>query len=212
MGSLSVGRFPAARIEAPGDFLAGYRTALAVALAAVDAAAFARAAALLQDAVARGATLFLCGNGGSAAIANHAVCDFAKGAAEDSGLAPRIVSLVAGEALLTALANDIGYAEVFARPLRALGRPGDVLIAISASGASENVLGAIACARAQGLAVLALTGFDGGPAARQSDLSLHVPARNYGVVEDAHQALLHALAQYLRQAAMPPDQVPRSRF
>jgi len=90
--------------------------------------------------------------------------------------------------------------------------PGDLLITISASGDSENIVRALEWAGANGLAAIAMTGFSGGRSAGLADVNLHVAAENYGVVEDVHQSLMHCLSQYLRQRAMPPDLVSRRRF
>ena len=97
-------------------------------------------------------------------------------------------------------------------PLRTMARPGDVLISISSSGNSENIVRAVAWARDNGVGTIALTGFSGGRSADDADVNLHVDAANYGVVEDVHQSLIHVLAQYLRQKAMPPELVASRTF
>jgi phosphoheptose isomerase len=90
--------------------------------------------------------------------------------------------------------------------------PGDVLLAISSSGNSANILRALEWARGHGVATIAMTGFDGGGARALADVELHVPASNYGIVEDVHQSLMHCLAQFLRQQAMPPELIGRRAF
>jgi phosphoheptose isomerase len=102
--------------------------------------------------------------------------------------------------LITAIANDIGVEEMFAYQVGSLGKPGDVLISISSSGASPNIVEALKRAKGMGMHTIAMSGFQGGASRRVADISLHVAAENYGVVEDAHQSLMHILAQYLRQA------------
>ena len=99
---------------------------------------------------------------------------------------------------MTAIANDIGYDEIFSYQLVSLARPGDVLIAITSSGESPNIVKALEAAKASRVRTIAMTGFKGGRAAEMADITLHVDAHNYGVIEDAHQSLMHILAQYVR--------------
>ena len=180
---------------------------MAAALKSVQSSDIERAAAALKLAIADNNLIFSCGNGGSAAIANHLTCDCSKGIATDTGLRPRVVSLSATVELVTAIANDVEYAEIFAYQLRNAARPGDVLITISSSGDSENIVRALAWARDNGMTTIALSGFSGGRSASLADINLHVAARNYGVVEDAHQALMHILAQYVRHVRAARRQV-----
>lgn len=205
-------RFPDHPYDGAGTFCTDYFAELARAAASVDPAAVARAAALLAEAFSRDATLFSCGNGGSAAIADHLVCDCAKGVQTDTDWHPRVVSLSATTSLVTAIANDIAYAEVFAWQVETFARPGDVLLTISSSGNSPNIVRAVEAARARGVASIALTGFDGGASAKLADVNLHVAVHNYGIVEDTHQSLMHILAQYLRQSRMDPALVAARTF
>jgi len=156
--------------------------------------------------------VFSCGNGGSAAIANHLQCDHVKGVRTTTDLTPRVVSLSANVELLTAIANDRGYEDVFTYQLQSQSRPGDVLIAISSSGRSPNIVRALTWARDRGLRTIALTGFDGGGAKAVAEVAIHVDDANYGVIEDLHQAIMHALAQYIRQSRMTADVISSSVF
>jgi len=124
---------------------------------------------MLEAAIHNGHFVYSCGNGGSAAIANHLQCDFLKGAQTDTELLPRVVSLSSHLELITAIANDIAYDEVFAYQLRTLARPGDVLLTISSSGNSENIVRAVQWARDNRVGSIALTGFDGGRSATLAD-------------------------------------------
>lgn len=189
-----------------------YMDRVAKASASVDRAQVAKAADLLRAAYRSGATVFVCGNGGSASLSDHLACDHLKGVQTDTPLKPRVVSLSANVALLTAVANDIAFEEVFVYPLRTLARRGDVLAIVSASGDSENVVRAGTWAKAEGVYVIALTGFSGGRSGALADAHLHVAAENYGVIEDVHQSLMHVLAHYLRQEHMPKDLVADRRF
>ena len=146
----------------------------------------------------RGGTVFVLGNGGSAATASHFVCDLAKGTRTDGFPAFRVLSLTDNVPLMTAWANDTSYDRVFAEQLSALVRPGDVVIAISASGNSPNVLAATRVARQLGAATIALTGQSGGRLGRLAELTIRVPARSVEQVEDAHLAIAHSLCVALR--------------
>jgi len=204
--------FPAAPYPTASAYCDGYLLELARAAASVDPEAFNRAAEVLLEAYLRGNTVFSCGNGGSAAIANHLQCDHLKGVRSGTDLAPRVVSLSSNLELLSAIANDISYDEVFRFQLESQLRPGDVVVAISSSGRSANVVRAVEWANAHGGHTLALTGFDGGEAAKLAQVVLHVDCHNYGVVEDLHQALMHALAQYVRQSRMTPEAFASAKF
>lgn len=204
--------FPRQKYTAASAYFDDYARQFEAGLASVDRGAIDRAAALIADTHRRDGTIWCCGNGGSAAIANHLVCDHTKGVHAGTGLRPRVNSLSANIEVITAIANDLSYADVFVYQLRLGARPGDILITISASGDSENIVRAAAWARDTGLPVVAMTGFDGGRSAALADIHLHVAARNYGVVEDAHQSLMHVLAQYLRQAQMTPERIVETKF
>ncbi|MDP6884049.1 MAG: SIS domain-containing protein, partial [Rhodospirillales bacterium] len=169
-------------------------------------------AATLDDAYARHAGVFACGNGGSASISNHLVCDHLKGVQTDTEVRPHVHSLATNMELLTAIANDLSYDDVFVYQLRTLAKAGDVLITISSSGDSENVVRAATWAQGNGLKVIAFTGFDGGRTAGLATAHLHVAGDNYGVIEDAHQSVMHVLAQYLRQARMNEGRIAQRKF
>lgn len=205
-------RFPAVPYPSAGSYFDAYATEAARAANSVDPLALDQAAEVLLAAYIRGAMVFCCGNGGSAAIANHLQCDHVKGVASSTDLRPRVMSLSAGMEILTAIANDISYEEVFAYQLQAQASAGDVLIAISSSGRSPNIVRALTWAHDHSLATIVLTGFDGGGARDVADVAVHVDSANYGVIEDLHQAIMHALAQYLRQSRMTPDAITASVF
>ncbi len=205
-------KFPDRKYENASSFLADYAAAIAGAFSSVRGSEIDRAVTVLKRAMAGDKLIFSCGNGGSAAIANHLTCDCSKGIATNTTLRPRVVSLSATVELVTAIANDVAYSEVFVNQLKNLARPGDVLITISSSGDSENVVRAIAWAADNGMTTIALSGFSGGRSAAMADINLHVAAENYGIVEDVHQSLMHMLAQYVRMTELPADLVQTLRF
>mgnify|MGYP003576332679 CR=1 FL=1 len=205
-------KFPGQKYSSAGAFLADYASAVAKALNSVRPGEIDRAVTALKRAIQADRLIFACGNGGSAAIANHLTCDCSKGIATNTTLRPRVVSLSATVELITAIANDMAYPEIFAYQLKNAARPGDVLITISSSGDSENIVRALDWAGENDMTTIALSGFSGGRSAQMADISLHVPAENYGVVEDVHQSLMHILAQYVRISELPSELVQTLRF
>ncbi len=204
--------FPNELYAVIGAFADDYFEHLAGAAASVDRAALTEAAAVLKRTYVAGGTVFACGNGGSGAISNHLHCDHLKGVQTDTALKPKVVSLSATIETITAIANDISYDEVFVYQLRTLAEPGDALIAISSSGKSENVVRACQWAKDNDVATIVMTGFDGGRSRAIADISLHVDADNYGVIEDVHQSLMHILAQFIRQAEMDAGLIAERKF
>jgi D-sedoheptulose 7-phosphate isomerase/D-glycero-D-manno-heptose 1,7-bisphosphate phosphatase len=210
--SATAGKFPATQYALASTYFDTYADEIAQAAKSADGAALDRAAAILLEAYAGGRRVFSCGNGGSAAIANHLQCDHIKNVRACTDLAPRVQSLCANVELLTAIANDTAYDNVFAYQLQSLSEPGDVLIAVSSSGRSPNIVCALAWARDHGLRTIALTGFTGGDARTLADVTIHVEAANYGIVEDLHQAIMHALAQFIRQSRMTAEAISSNVF
>ena len=204
--------FPVTQYPDAGSYFATYGDEIAQAWKTIDLAAVDSAAAILLDAYTREARVFSCGNGGSASIANHLACDHTKGVRTKTDLTPRVTSLSNNVELLTAIANDLSYGEVFRYQLQSQAVTGDVLIAISSSGRSANIVGAIEWARDNGLRTIAITGFDGGPARQLAEVAIHADCANYGVIEDLHQAVMHALAQYIRHSRMTPEAVAANVF
>jgi len=205
-------KFPASRYSSAAAYLSAYAEETARAARSVESTPFAAAAAILLEAHQRDAIVFSCGNGGSASIANHLQCDHSKGVRTGTDLTPRVTSLSVNVELLTAIANDLAYEDVFTYQLQSQSRPGDVLIAISSSGRSANIVRALEWARDYGLHTIALTGFDGGDAKKVAEVTIHVNDTNYGVIEDLHQAIMHALAQYIRQSRMSADAISTTVF
>ena len=204
--------FPDKQFVDIASYANDYFAHVAAAAASIDRAKIEQAAGILSKLYRAGGVVYACGNGGSAAISNHLVCDHCKLVRTDTDLIPRVVSLSATIEMITAIANDMTYDEVFVFQLRSLAGPGDSLITISASGDSENVVRAALWAKEQGIPVIAMTGFSGGRSADIADVNLHVDADNYGVIEDVHQSLMHILAQYIRQAHMDEATIGQRKF
>jgi D-sedoheptulose 7-phosphate isomerase len=147
-----------------------------------------------------GRHVYILGNGGSASTASHFACDLSKATICGNGPRLRVTSLTDNIALLTAWANDTSYERVFAEQLLSLAAPGDVVVIISASGDSPNVLAAARAARELGATTVALVGFGGGVLKQVVDVAIHVKSYDYGVVEDCQLVLEHAITASVRGA------------
>jgi phosphoheptose isomerase len=179
------------------DYLLEYKKELSNALEKVSASDLNKVFDLLQDARRYNKRIWVAGNGGSAAIADHLCCDFTKGTRFTSKKSLKTNSLSSNSATLTAIANDFGYDQIFLQQLEMLSNKDDIVILISSSGNSENVIRAAEWANDNGLTTISLTGFSGGKLSKITKINLHIPVNNYGIVEDAHQILMHSLAQFI---------------
>jgi D-sedoheptulose 7-phosphate isomerase len=189
----------------PVAFAEQYLAYVQKVLDGIDRVAVGRFVQTLLAARESGATVFFIGNGGSAATASHFANDLAYGTNEYQKPF-RVLSLTDNVPVLTAISNDNGYEEVFVRQLKVLGRPGDVLVAISASGNSPNLLRAIEYAKSVGIKAVALTAFDGGRMKQVADEGIHVStgSKEYGPAEDAHMVLDHLVGAYLMRLVQRP--------
>jgi len=182
-------------------FSRDYFDYLKVVLGRIETAAIRRFVETVLDARKRGSMVFFVGNGGSAATASHFANDLCSSAnAHERPF--RATSLTDNVSILTALGNDFGYDEIFVRQLRVQGKAGDVLVGISASGNSANIVKAFEYAKEVGIYTVAITAFDGGAIKTLADEVIHVPTgRNeYGPSEDAHMILGHLVTAYLMRA------------
>ncbi len=156
---------------------------------------------ILKDSVRNNKKIFVAGNGGSAAIAMHYVCDFSKGANQnwsENFRRYKAICLSDNIAYMTAISNDSHYPEVFRQQLINLANEGDILILISSSGNSPNVVKALEYAKEKGMITIGITGFNGGKLKRQADYSAHTPCDSYEISEDISQMFGHFLTLYLR--------------
>jgi D-sedoheptulose 7-phosphate isomerase len=166
----------------------------------------AKAASLAADAIRAGGKVLICGNGGSAADAQGLATELVSTLTTDRRR-PAIpaIALTTDTSILTAIANDFGFDGVFARQVEAIGRRGDVLVGISTSGASRDVLLAVREARERGLATIALTGDRGGELAGLVDVAIRVPSDATSHIQEGHLAIEHALAFAVEDALYPLD-------
>jgi D-sedoheptulose 7-phosphate isomerase len=166
------------------DYATGYFKALHETMGKIDLGEIAKAATLLGQIYDRGGRVFCIGNGGSASISDHLMCDHMKGVRTGTERRPNVCSLASNSAMITAIGNDISFEQIFVYQLESMAKAGD-----------------------------GLTGFQGGKARDLSDANVYVPVENYGISEDLHQSVMHILAQYLRMeklAASTP--LPQTKF
>lgn len=159
----------------------------------LDVDAINSALNMLHDAFERGSTIYIFGNGGSSATASHYQNDFNKGVSEHTEKKFNFLCLNDNVATVMAVANDIGFEEVFRFQLRGHLKPGDIVIAISGSGNSKNVINAVEYAKEQGNAIIGITGYNGGKLKPLSDVSLHAPVNSMQITEDVHMIFDHLM-------------------
>ncbi len=181
------------------DFVTDYYRRFSDALLSFDKAPMTGVLEVMDRLIQDDGILWVAGNGGSAAIANHTCCDMTKGAHMQGCAVLRCQSLVANVPLLTAIGNDIGYDQTFAKQVTYYVRKKDALLLVSSSGNSPNVVQACELANAQGIDTIAFVGFGGGQLKELAKHCVWIPLDNYGIVEDTHQSLIHVISQYMRK-------------
>jgi D-sedoheptulose 7-phosphate isomerase len=175
------------------NFAESYRAALLETLAKIDTAKVEQAIEWFRKARDQGRQVFVCGNGGSASTASHFATDIVKGASYGRAARFRIIALTDSLSTITAYANDVGFDCVFAEQLRNFAQPGDLVLAISGSGNSPNVVEAVKAGNELGCRTIALTGRDGGKLGPQAQLNILVPEPHMGRIEDAHMIVCHMI-------------------
>lgn len=183
----------------PAEFARWYRGRIADQWKALDLGAVSRVASALVRAQKEGRQVFVMGNGGSAATASHLATDLGKTAAAPGRPPVRCISLADNVPFITAIGNDLSFDEVFSRQLENLLGPGDLVILVSGSGNSRNLVKAARLANARGALTVGLLGFDGGKLRSMVRIALVVPSDQYGVIEDLHMGIGHILTFYLKQ-------------
>ena len=156
--------------------------------------------------------VFVCGNGGSAALANHFACDHQKILNETKKLKPFLISLSSNSALMTAISNDNKYECVFSDQINQIGKKSDILITISSSGSSKNIINAIKSAKKIGIQTISLTGFSGGLSKKISDINLHIESDNYGIIESLHHTIMNLISQFLKNKYFSLSKIKSRKF
>ena len=176
-----------------------YKAELLAAIETIPLGKVSQAIEWFKEARAAGRQIFVCGNGGSASTASHFVCDMMKGASFERPARFRILALTDSLPTITAYANDVSYDAVFVEQLRNFAQPGDLVMCLSGSGNSPNVIGAMEYANSIGCRTIALTGRDGGRLGPMAQLHIQVPVPHMGRIEDGHLIVCHMIAYYFME-------------
>lgn len=190
------------------NFAENYKNELLQALDLIDLDKVNQAIKWFREARDSGRTIFLCGNGGSAATASHFACDIVKGASYKHPRRFRLMALTDNLPTLSAYSNDVSYDVVFAEQLKNFAQREDVVMAISGSGNSPNVLRAIEYANSAGCKTIALTGRDGGKLGPRAQLNIQVSVPHMGRIEDAHMVICHMIGYYFMESAQALEAKP----
>ena len=142
--------------------------------------------------------IYSCGNGGSSSLSDHFTCDFIKQSNNKTKIKLKSISLTSNFALISAIANDISYDEIFSFQIDKLGQQIDLLFLFSVSGNSKNLIKAVKTAKLKKIKTVSFTGFNGGWLSKNTDFNINFPVANYGIVEDCHISMMHYLSQYVR--------------
>ena len=184
-------------MEKVEKFISAYINSLSSSIMNSDMENLHKAAMQILKTIKKDATIYVCGNGGSAAIANHYVVDFLKFFRENTIYKPKIFSFSNNIETITAISNDINYKFVFKYQAENFCKKNDLIIIVSSSGNSENIIELLKFTKKNKITTIGFSGFKGGYLKRNSDISVHINAENYGISEDAHHILMHAQLQYL---------------
>ena len=178
-------------------FYNNYTNSLKNSLDSVDLKKILSIIDLLKTQFRKKKKIFVCGNGGSAAIANHYICDYLKLLRFNTNFKPKIISLSDNVETLTAISNDQDYSEIFKYQAESLADRGDIFIIISSSGNSDNVFKLAKWAKNKKFKIISFTGFNGGRLKKLSNININIQENNYGRIEDSHHILMHLIMHYI---------------
>tara|TARA_B100000575_G_C23139116_1_gene662465 strand:+ start:3214 stop:3831 length:618 start_codon:yes stop_codon:yes gene_type:complete len=192
-------KFPKKKYSEINKFYFNYIDNLNICLRNMNLSKLKKISKMIEDTVKNKKKIFICGNGGSAAVANHYVADYLKLLRTNTKLKPKIISLVSNMELITAISNDLNYDQIFSYQLESLAEKNDLLILISASGNSKNLINAQKFSKKIKMKSISFLGFNGGKLLKMSDVCFHAKINNYGISEDLAHIFMHIIIQFLRQ-------------
>ena len=205
-------KFPLKKITKSKDFYLEYINQKNDLLQKIDFKELDKIISLLKKSFKNNNILYTCGNGGSSSLADHFTCDFIKQTNNQTNLKVKSISLASNFSLISAIANDNSYEEIFSFQIEKLCKKNDVLFLFSVSGNSPNLVEAIKAAKKNGVKTISFTGFNGGKLAKMSDVNLNFPIANFGIAEDCHISIMHYLSQYLRNIYLKSKNFKKIHF
>lgn len=209
---VSQDEFPNYKYTGPVRFWNSYRSEIERVSNEVNRVSIAEAADMLAFAYDSSFRVFVAGNGSAASLSDHFQCDHVKGIGSEDKFRPEVISLTSNSALMTAIANDIGYDAVFSYQLERQAMRHETFVAFSVSGNSANIVRALQWSSENGVRSIAVVACDGGKAAGMADVTVHIPTSNYGIAEDIMNSIMHSWAQYIRHSRMSEAEIKSARF
>ena len=191
-------KFPTKKYSKSNEYFADYINIKDLLLKKVDQKILLKIIQMISSTIKKKRYFFSCGNGGSATTAEHLSCDFSKGSCTNTNLNIKVSSLNSNVALMTAIANDISYDDIFSYQLNRFGEANDILLAFSVSGTSKNIIKCAKIAKKKKIKIISFTGFNGGNLKKLSDYNINFSSNNFGIVEDCHLTIVHYISQYIR--------------
>jgi len=174
-----------------------YNTMLRKGLNSVNKKSLFDASLLIEKKIKKNSKIFVAGNGGSAAVSNHFICDFLKNVKYYTKLNPKVISLSNNVEAIMAISNDIGYKNSLAFQAKSLSQKDDIFVIISSSGNSKNIIELIKLAKKNGNSIIGMSAFNGGYLKKNSDIHLHVKINDYGISEDIFQSIMHIFVKII---------------
>ena len=190
--------FPKKKILKSKDYFKVYINIKNLLLKEIDKKKLDKIIQEILSSINKNRNFFSCGNGGSASTAEHLSCDFSKGSCTNTNLNIKVFSLNSNTSLMTAIANDISYDDIYSYQLNRFGKANDVLLAFSVSGSSKNIIKCAKIAKQKKIKIISFTGFNGGKLKKLSNYNINFLSNNFGIVEDCHLTLMHFISQYIR--------------
>ena len=206
-------KFPYKKYYNVNEFKNDYIKSLSSTFNSINTKSLSRIVKLLENAYKKkGIKVLVCGNGGSAAISNHFACDHQKILSETGKIKPIIISLCSNSSLMTAISNDNSYFDIFSDQIKQIGSKGDVLIIISSSGKSQNVIKALRTAKKMSIKTVSFTGFSGGLSKKLANYNIHINSSNYGIIESMHHNVMNIISQYIKNKILGKNKIKKIFF
>ena len=205
-------RFPLKKITKSKQFYLQYISEENKLLESIDFIELDKIIKAIKKCVKNNNIIYSCGNGGSSSLADHFTCDFIKQTNNKTNLKVKSISLASNFSLISAIANDISFDEIFSFQVEKLCKKNDILFLFSVSGNSKNLINAVKKAKTKNVKTISFTGFNGGKLSKIADLNINFAMANYGIVEDCHISMMHYLSQFLRNTKIKSKNYKKINF